>query len=64
MTEIIDDGLTLRDHLSRIGQKGGESRTEAQRLARQENARKARTAKLKKRYGTLEEEPCPRISSE
>ena len=38
-----------------ISQRGGQANTEAQRLARQENARRAREAKLKKRYGTLQE---------
>jgi len=44
----------LKELMSKLGKKGGSARTEAQRLARQENARKMRAAKAKKRFGTLE----------
>jgi hypothetical protein len=45
----------LKEYLSELGRKGGQQRTEAQRLARQSNAAKMRQAKAIKRFGRLKE---------
>lgn len=56
MRDELDVRTIIREHHKFIGSKGGSARTEAQRLARQQNAAKARQAKLLKRYGKLVDE--------
>ena len=45
----MDEPITLKDHLTKIASKGGQSRSEAKRAAVRENQKKAVAARMAKR---------------